>query len=330
MSVIRVGTSGWHYPTGQGTWNGIFYPKGRGRPKGFDELAFYAEHFDTVEVNSTFYGQPRPEVSRQWAERTPAGFEFAIKLYQKFTHPAMFKETLAGALEDARDDSAGGFDAALDALAQPTAADLDEFRRGIDPLAASGKLGAVLAQFPPSFRSTPPSRDYLAGLLRSLESYAVAVELRHRSWSDQVGETLSLLNGFGAAWVQIDEPKFRFSIRQNYLPNVKGFYYMRLHGRNAAKWWTHEKAEDRYDYLYSNDELKDITETADAARHIVKKLYLYTNNHFSAKSVANAVMIKKQLGEPIEGEYPDAFLARYPELEGTVRRAVPALLRPSS
>jgi len=327
MSVIRVGTSGWHYPTGQGTWNGIFYPKGRGRPRGFDELAFYAEHFDTVEVNSTFYGQPRPHVSRQWADRTPAGFEFAIKLYQKFTHPAMFKEQLAGSLHDARDE---GFDAALDALAQPTAADLDEFRKGIEPLAAAGKLGAVLAQFPPSFKNAPPSRDYLAGLLRSLDGYAVAVELRHRSWSDQVGDTLTLLNGFGAAWVQIDEPKFRFSIRQNYLPNVKGFYYMRLHGRNAAKWWTHEKAEDRYDYLYSDDELKEITETADAARHIVRKLYLYTNNHFSAKSVANAVMIKKQLGEPIEGEYSDAFLERYPGLEGTVRRAVPALLRPSS
>ena len=107
--------------------------------------------------------------------------------------------------------------------------------------------------------------------------------------------------------MQIDEPKFRFSIRQNYLPNVDGFYYMRLHGRNAEKWWRHEKSEDRYDYLYSADELKEFSETADAARTLVKKLYLYTNNHFSAKSVANAVMIKKQLGEPVEGDYPEEF-----------------------
>src|SRR6267143_2061798 len=91
---LRIGTSGWNYPSGKGTWNGIFYPRLRGRAKGFDELSFYAEHFNTVEVNSTFYGQPRPEVSRAWAERTPAGFEFSVKLYQKFTHPEMFKGRL--------------------------------------------------------------------------------------------------------------------------------------------------------------------------------------------------------------------------------------------
>ena len=320
MSDVRIGTSGWNYPSGKGTWNGIFYPRGRGRPKGFDELAFYAEHFNTVEVNSTFYGQPRAEVCRGWASRTPGDFEFAVKLYQKFTHPAMFRDRVAKQIvgtigADVRNDVHPG---AIDALVHPNDADLDEFRRGIDPLASSGKLGALLAQFPPSFKDTPESQDYLTDLLRRLASYRVAVELRHRSWSDRVGDTLGLLNGFNAAWVQIDEPKFRFSIRQNYLPNVKGFYYMRLHGRNAKNWWRHEKSEDRYDYLYSNDELKEFSETADAARRLVKKLYLYTNNHFSAKSVANAAMIKRQLGEPIEGEYSPEFVQRYPELTGIV------------
>jgi uncharacterized protein YecE (DUF72 family) len=268
-----------------------------------------------VEVNSTFYGQPRPDVCRGWANRTPQGFEFAVKLYQKFTHPGMFKTRMAASLpEDARGESP-----ALDALVRPNDADLDEFRRGIEPLAAKGKLGALLAQFPASFKDTPASQDYLSDLLRRFSDYLVAVELRHGSWSDRIADTLALLNGFNAAWVQIDEPKFRFSIRQNFLPNVKGFYYMRLHGRNAAKWWRHEKAEDRYDYLYSSDELKEFSETADAARRLVKKLYLYTNNHFSAKSVANAAMIKQQLGEPIEGEYPPAFVERYPELAGIVK-----------
>ena len=268
-----------------------------------------------MEVNSTFYGQPRPDVCRGWANRTPQGFEFAVKLYQKFTHPGMFKTRVAASLpEDARGESP-----ALDALVRPNDADLDEFRRGIEPLAAKGKLGALLAQFPASFKDTPASQDYLSDLLRCFSDYLVAVELRHGSWSDRIADTLALLNGFNAAWVQIDEPKFRFSIRQNFLPNVKGFYYMRLHGRNAAKWWRHEKAEDRYDYLYSGDELKEFSETADAARRLVKKLYLYTNNHFSAKSVANAAMIKQQLGEPIEGEYPPAFVERYPELAGVVK-----------
>jgi len=319
---VRVGTSGWNYPGGKGTWNGVFYPPSRSRPRTFDELSYYAEHFDTVEVNSTFYGQPRAEVTQAWAARTPPGFEFSIKLYQKFTHPRMFKERIGGDLpEEAKRESS-----LLDALAEVTGSDIDAFRRGIDPLASSGRMGALLAQFPASFKDTPASRDYLERLLRAFTDYPVAVELRHNTWSDRIGDTLALLNTFNAAWVQIDEPKFRFSIRQNYLPNVRGFYYMRLHGRNAAQWWRHDKSEDRYNYLYSADELTEFTGTADAARTLVKKLYLYTNNHFSAKSVANAVMIKQQLGEPIDGEYPPAFLDRYPDLAGVVKAAEPSLL----
>ena len=309
---LRIGTSGWSYPSGRGTWNGIFYPPSRGRAKSFDELSFYAEHFNTVEVNSTFYGQPRAAVSRAWADRTPTGFEFSIKLYQKFTHPKMFKDAFT------KGGPAGGpdGDALLDALARPNQSDLDDFRAGIDPLASSGKLGALLAQFPPSFKDSPASRDYLVWLLEAFKDHRMAVELRHSSWSDAMGDTLSLLNPFGSAWVQIDEPKFRFSIRQNFLPNVEGLYYMRLHGRNAKQWWKHQSSEDRYNYLYADSELSEFVETVDAARTLVKKLYLYTNNHFSAKSVANAAMIKKQLGEPLNGEYREEFLAEYPTLAG--------------
>lgn len=313
MGDLRIGTSGWNYPSGRGTWNGVFYPVKGARPKGFDELSFYAEHFDTVEVNATFYGQPRAAVTSTWVTRTPRDFEFAIKLYQKFTHPKMYEEVLRRAMH-----APDGHDEAVRELLAPSLADLDEFKRGIDPLASAGKLGPVLAQFPPSFKSTPTTRSYLSHLLGALASYQVAVELRHTSWSDTFGETLELLNGFGAAWVQIDEPKFKFSIRQNWLPNVKGFYYVRLHGRNAAQWWAHEKSEDRYNYLYSSDELQEFTETAKAAKQLVKKAYLYTNNHFSAKSVANAAMIKQQLDEPIPGDYPPEFVAQFPNLAGIV------------
>lgn len=312
-SGLRIGTSGWSYPSGAGTWNGIFYPKPR--PKGFDELSFYAEHFSAVEVNTTFYAQPRAKVSRTWAERTPGDFEFAVKLYQQFTHPRMYREQIVRSMPgDAVVD-----EATIAALARPNEADIDAFRTGIDPLASSGKLGALLAQFPASFKCDEPARDALAAILRAFAGYPVAVELRHASWSDRIGETLGLLNGFGAAWVQIDEPKFRFSIHQNYLPNVKGFYYMRLHGRNAAQWWRHDTAEDRYNYLYSSEELQEFTETADAARRLVKKAYLFANNHYSAKSVANAAMIKRQLGEPLAGEYTEAFARAYPELAPAIR-----------
>src|SRR5207253_6900406 len=169
--------------------------------------------FDTVEVNTTFYGQPRAEITRGWAARTPSRFDFSLKLYQKFTHPKMFKEA---ALKRAP----GSEGTLLDLLAQVTQSDIDDFRAGLDPLSSAGKMGALLAQFPPSFKDSPQARDYLARLLRAFSDYPLAVELRHSSWSDAIGETLSLLNGFGAAWVQIDELKFPFSIRQNYLPNV--------------------------------------------------------------------------------------------------------------
>jgi uncharacterized protein YecE (DUF72 family) len=321
---VRIGTSGWNYPSGNGRWNGVFYPATRSKRAGtdtFDELRFYAEHFETVEVNTTFYGQPRADITRGWAARTPPGFDFSLKLYQKFTHPKMFREA---ALKTAP----GSEGPLLDLLAQVTRSDIDDFRSGIDPLATAGKLGALLAQFPPSFKDTPASRDYLAQLLRAFSDYPIAVELRHRSWSDAIGETLTLLNGFGAAWAQIDEPKFRFSIRQNYLPNVKSFYYMRLHGRNAAQWWRHDKSEDRYNYLYSAGELQEFAETAGAAKELVKKSYLYTNNHFSAKSVVNAVMLKAQLGQSIEGEYPPEIVERYPELADLVTTS-PRALQPS-
>src|SRR6185369_7613872 len=129
-----------------------------------DELRFYAEHFNTVEVNSTFYGQPRADVTQGWAERTPSDFEFSLKLYQKFTHPKMFKEA---ALKRAP----GSEGALLDLLATVTQSDIDEFRSGVEPLAVAGRLGAVLAQFPPSFKATSGSRDYLDQLLETLHDY---------------------------------------------------------------------------------------------------------------------------------------------------------------
>lgn len=317
MSEIRVGTSGWSYPKGKGTWNGIFYPVGpqarertRRTPK-FDELAFYAEHFDTVEINSTFYGVPAPATAKAWTARTPPGFEFSLKLYQKFTHPEMFQKATGADPWDLG------------------AKDVDEFRAAIDPLAAAGKLGALLAQFPPSFRNEPDNRGYLEWLLERFRDYQLAVELRHRSWSDSPVETLELLSASGAAWAQIDEPKFRLSIRQNLLPNVRTFYYLRLHGRNAAQWWAHEKSEDRYNYLYSAGELEPFSNAAREASREVKKAYLYANNHFSAKSVANAAILKHQLGQDLPGAYPEEFVERYPDLKGIVR-VLPAPEMPPS
>lgn len=309
---VRIGTSGWSYPAGRGTWNGVFYPAKDARPRGFDELAFYARWFDVVEVNSTFYGQPRAKTTQAWADRTPPGFEFAVKLFQKFTHPSMFLEALAAGAPGASDE-------ALAAAGDVRLTDVDEFKRGIEPLAVAGKLGPLLVQFPPSFTAGAAGVDYLGWLLRTFADYPVAVELRHRSWSDAGADTAALLAAYGAAWTLIDEPKFRFSIRQNWAAPVETtpgrFAYARFHGRNAAEWWNHAAAEDRYNYLYSAEELAPLGEAVKSLATQVKKAYLFFNNHFSAQGVANAVQLRRQLGEDVPSPLPPALVERYPWLE---------------
>jgi uncharacterized protein YecE (DUF72 family) len=306
---IRVGTSGWSYPSGRGTWNGIFYPpRGARGFRATDELSYYAEHFDTVEVNSTFYRQPSAPATARWVAETPAGFEFSVKLYQKFTH------TMAVG----HGTGVGSAPRSAASLPQPAPADVAGFMAGIEPIAASRKLGAVLAQFPPGFHHDGAALDYVAQLLETFRDYPMAIELRHRSWSDNAAATAGVLARFQAAWVQIDEPKFRLSIRQNLVPNTDRLSYMRLHGRNAAQWWSPEASEDRYNYLYSREELRPFAAAAAAARSETRKAYLYLNNHFAAKSVVNATVLKHELGQPITGEYRPEMLDAYPELQDIV------------
>jgi uncharacterized protein YecE (DUF72 family) len=298
LNEVRIGTSGWNYPSGgYGPWTGVFYPfkQGQAIPGGkrkFDELEYYAERFNTVEINNTFYRPPAPKTSQSWATRTPEGFEFSLKLFQQFTHKRDVTQT-----------------------------DVDVFKRGLEPLAEAGKLGALLCQFPASFKRDDEAVAYLTWLLTTFVDYRLAVELRHRSWSDRFGETITLLNEHDAAFVHIDEPKFRTSIRQNQLPNITTFYYLRAHGRNAKKWWHHEHKDERYDYLYSAAEMAEFGETLKAVRQIVPKTYAYMNNHADAKSVANAVELKHFLAEPIDGTYRDEFIARYPDVKAIVSAA---------
>ncbi|MEP6782511.1 MAG: DUF72 domain-containing protein [Acidobacteriota bacterium] len=298
--ALRIGTSGWNYPTGKGTWNGIFYPLPEDRERGFDELRFYSERFNTVEVNSTFYGQPKANATIKWVKRTPADFEFALKLFQKFTHPGMSIDP-----------------------GPVTQADIDAFKGGIDPLAAAGKLGPLLIQFPSSFHRTPETTAYVDWLLKAFTGYTLAVELRHRSWSD-APETAQLLDQAHAAWVQIDEPKFKSSIRQDLVGGNVDVYYLRLHGRNAKQWWDHAESEDRYNYAYSREELEPIAEVVRDVQSMarmrpgvtVKKAHLFFNNHFSAQSIANAITLKKMLDEPITGKLPPEMIDRFPDLAG--------------
>jgi uncharacterized protein YecE (DUF72 family) len=292
---VRIGTSGWNYPApGYGPWTGIFYPYKQGQKipgttQKFDELAYYAERFDTVELNNTFYRPPTAKTAESWTARTPRGFEFSLKLFQDFTHKR-----------------------------EVTQRDVDVFKRGVDPLADAGKLGALLCQFPASFKRDDASVEYLTSLLRTFKDYRAAVELRHRSWSDEFRETIDLLNEHHAAFVQIDEPKFKTSIRQNQLPNSTSFYYLRAHGRNWKKWWRHEHRDERYDYLYTAPQIQEFAETLKAVEKIVPKSYAYMNNHANGQAVTNAIQLKSFLGEPVKEKFIPELVKRYPQLEKIV------------
>jgi uncharacterized protein YecE (DUF72 family) len=272
-AYIYIGTSGWSYPKGEGTWKGFFYPPGK-----INELEYYSQFFNTVELNSSFYRPPDPGYVANWARRVPAGFRFAVKLWQKFTHPKMYRE-------------------ATGETAVISQRDVDIFRRSLEPLARAGKLGALLAQFPPSFKNDSYSRQLIDAVSRAFPAYSLAVELRHRSWSDDTGMA-GFLREHNAAWVQIDEPKFGSSVAAE-VPLTADLAYFRFHGRNAKDWWTGDN-ETRYRYLYSTEEIAGLAARVKTAAAKTKTLFAFFNNHWQAYAPRNANDLKAALKMPFQ------------------------------
>jgi uncharacterized protein YecE (DUF72 family) len=296
---IKIGTCGYSYPGPPPKgWAGVFYPT---KGKRLDALEYYSRFFDTVEINSSFYGPPSPAMAEGWARKTPDDFQFSVKLWQKFTHARKVNQPGAAPND------------AWDAITQ---ADVDVFRSGVEPLARSGKFGTLLLQYPAGFYATPENIEKLAATLRTFREYPQVVELRHRSWSDAAGETLSLLESHRAGLALIDEPKFESSIRQE--PKVVGeTLYFRAHGRNAAKWWTHGESWERYDYLYSSDEIKALAgrlRAATTASPHVKTVKIYFNNHARASAAVNALMLLHELGLTVKSAPGADLLASFPQL----------------
>jgi uncharacterized protein YecE (DUF72 family) len=216
---ILIGTSGYSYPGAPPKgWYGAFYPDKKA--KGFDELKYYSEIFNTVEINSTFYRPASQTITQNWATKTPSDFSFAVKLWQKFTHP---KKIGRKNVEEEWESI--------------TQEDFDKVRAGLEPLADAGKLGALLLQYPAGFHCTPENVESVERTLRAFADYAKVVELRHKSWSENSAETNTLLKENRASEVIIDEPKFSTSIRQEL--NLSATYFtsermaeMQRHGGN--------------------------------------------------------------------------------------------------
>jgi uncharacterized protein YecE (DUF72 family) len=270
---LYIGTSGWSYPKGEGTWKGYFYPKGK-----INELEYYSQFFNTVEINSSFYWPPNPEHVYNWARRVPEGFLFTVKLWQKFTHPKMYKE-------------ATGEEAVI------SKSDVDIFTSSIELLIRYGKLGALLAQFPPSFKNDEYGQQILKAVVKAFGQYPLAVELRHRSWSDDEN-TAYLFSESNVAWVHIDEPGFPSSISGD-LPLTSDMAYFRFHGRNKEMWWQGD-SETRYKYLYSPEEISELADKVKVAAPQTKMLFVLFNNHWQGYAPRNAIDLMKTLELPVK------------------------------
>jgi len=260
---IRVGPAGWSYKD----WEGVVYPPKPGAR--FDQLAYIAKFFDTIEINSSFYRPPTPNTTKSWANRVAGNedFMFTAKLHRKFTHER----------------------------GQATAADEKEFRDGMEPLASAGKLGALLLQFPWSFKNEADERQYLFSLLERFKNYPLVLEVRHSSWNQPaIYETLEELS---VGVCNIDQPLFSKSIKPSAVI-TSAIGYVRLHGRNYENWFRDKAVrDDRYNYLYSLEELDPwITRIKEIAKHTAET-YVITNNHFRGQAVVNALEIKSTLAE---------------------------------
>jgi uncharacterized protein YecE (DUF72 family) len=261
-TVVRYGPAGWMYKD----WEGVVYP----RAKGLDQLRFISSFFDTVEINSSYYGPPLPKTSANWLRRVEENerFRFTAKLWKRFTH----ERTTAWNTEE-----------------------VDQVRAGFDPLMESGRLGAVLLQFPWSFRRTDENREWLGDVVRTFGAYPLVIEVRHKSWL--APDFLRGLIENGVGFVNIDQPLFHDSIGPSaHVTSHVG--YVRVHGRNYKEWFR-DKApvEQRYNYLYTADELRPWAERTKeiAADPTSREVYVITNNHYKGKAVANALMLKSMV-----------------------------------
>ncbi len=286
MTQYYVGPAGWSYDD----WEGIVYPPDK--PRGFHPLSYLAHFIDIIEVNSTFYRQPAAALALSWIRRLEPFPEFllALKLHQVFTH-----DRQKFGLKDA-----------------------DEFKRGIEPLRAASRLAALLIQFPWSFIQTPVNLQHLERLFRLFAGYPLAVEVRHSSW-DTPG-FYEFLAGHQVGFCNIDQPIFDNSLKPSAVSTHPDFSYVRLHGRNTKDWFRQGAGrDDRYNYLYSRDELQDWVERIRDLGRKSPKVFIITNNHYRGQAMANALQIKNILtGEKLD--IPHLLLKQFPVLRDIVKK----------
>jgi len=265
-----VGTCSWADESFVKAW----YPKGVS--SGEDRLRYYAEHFDVVEANSTYYRMPDEGTVARWSERVPDGFVMHVKAFGLMTRHPVKIEVLPADLHDSVEVDDHG---RVDRPSEEVRAEV--FRRflaALEPLKAAGKLGGILMQFPPYIVPKPAAYDYLEWAREQLAGHEMLVEFRHKSWFEQSTETLSLLEQHGMTYVTVDAPQ---DVIPLIIARTGPDAYARLHGRNRSTWFKRTgSAADRFDYLYSPEELAEWAATLkELAAGGAENVYAMFNNN---------------------------------------------------
>jgi uncharacterized protein YecE (DUF72 family) len=272
---VRIGTCSWADEALTKHW----YPKDVKSAE--DRLRYYAEHFSTVEVDSTYYRLPDRSMTERWAERTPDGFVMHVKAFGVMTRHPVKLEQLPTDLRDAAPTDERG---RVNRPPREFRAEIfGRFHEALEPLRDVGKLGGILLQFPSYVVAKDLSRDYLAWAVEQLAGDRPLVEFRHRSWLDEENRsaTLAFLEELGAAHVVTDSPRTE---ARNLVPTVVAatapLAYLRMHGRNAGTWNTRGgSASDRFDYLYSAEELEEWVEPLRGLSEASEEAYVLFNNN---------------------------------------------------
>ena len=306
---ILVGTSSWTDPTLVRDTD--FYPPGASSAE--ERLRHYASIFPVVEVDSTFYAPPSPEVARLWVERTPPGFRMEIKSYGLFTGHPVRPATL---WKDLRPEIPAEHADKKNVYADHLPPELvDEawarFDHALRPLHEAGKLGAVVFQWPPWFTAKRANRERLEGLRGRLPDYRVAVELRHGSWlSDADRErTFELLRSHDLTYVCVDEPQgFKTSVPPVLEATTPDLAMVRFHGHNADNWQRKGiSAAERFRYLYDEDELGAWVEPLEELDRGVRETHVLLNNCYQDYGVRNAHQLGSLLGQGLQEGAPAAL-----------------------
>jgi uncharacterized protein YecE (DUF72 family) len=276
-------------------------------------LRFYAGCFDTVEINSSFYAIPAARNVQRWTERTPPGFVFNIKAYAPLTGHNPRPESLPDEVQAMLPSRiARTHRGEVQAAAMPPEA-LESifrlFRASLGPLEDAGKLGYVLFQFAPWVRFSHERLAALEALPARVPGCRVAVELRDRSWfPDHADETLAVLRGAGLTHVVVDGPQAAHVVPRVTARTARTVVF-RLHGRNAEGWLRQLRGEEpavreKYDYLYTDDELRELRAEVDALADGASDVFVSFNNNNRDYPVRNALQMKRLLGQPVAAPPP--------------------------